>query len=65
MPNPSDPTPTNPAANLANEAWSYWMDACQRAVLFLDVLRQRSDGYQEHNAKVAPHVLKAASIRSV
>jgi pimeloyl-ACP methyl ester carboxylesterase len=58
MPNPSEHAATDPAANLAYEAWSYWIDACQRAVLFLDVLQQRSDGYQKHNAKVAPHVLK-------
>ena len=63
MPNPLVPTvikPFNelPPANLAHDAWAYWIDACQRATLFLDVLQQRSDRYQEHNAKVAPHVLK-------
>ena len=40
------------------EAWSYWIDACQRSVLFFDVLQQRSERYREHAAKVAPHVLK-------
>ncbi len=63
MSNPSVPTATKPvdppsAGNLAHEGWDYWIDACQRAVLFLNVLQQRSDRYQEHNAKAAPHVLK-------
>jgi pimeloyl-ACP methyl ester carboxylesterase len=44
--------------NLAQDSWAYWLDACQRSILFLDVLQQRSDRYEEHNAKVAPHVLK-------
>ncbi len=35
----------------------YWLDACQRSVLFLDVLRERGNIYHEHNAKKAPHVL--------
>ena len=39
-------------------ARAYWTDAWQRGVLFLDVLQQRSERYQEHAAKVAPHVLK-------
>ena len=39
-------------------ARAYWTDAWQRGLLFLDVLQQRSDRYQEHAAKVAPHVLK-------
>ena len=42
------------------EAWAYWIDACQRSLLFLDVLQQRSERYREHAAKVAPHVLKFA-----
>jgi pimeloyl-ACP methyl ester carboxylesterase len=44
--------------NPALEAWSYWVDAWQRGVLFLDVMRQRSKQYEEHAAKLAPHVLK-------
>ena len=48
---------TRCAANLAREEWDYWIDACQREVLFLDVLRRRSERYHEHAAKVAPHVL--------
>jgi pimeloyl-ACP methyl ester carboxylesterase len=48
---------THCATDLAREAWEYWIDACQRGVLFLDVLRQRSERYHEHAAKIAPHVL--------
>ena len=40
------------------DAWSYWVDAWQRGVLFLDVMQQRSKQYEEHAAKPAPHVLK-------
>src|SRR5437868_3080586 len=66
MPNPLIPTiptatkPPNelPPANLAHDAWAYWIDACQRTTLFLNVLQERSDRYEEHNSKVAPHVLK-------
>jgi hypothetical protein len=42
--------PTNP--------WQdYLIDAWQRSILCLDVLRQRADNYAEHNARKAPHVL--------
>src|SRR6476646_9618711 len=52
-------TPGAPlAADFARDAWAYWFDACQRAVLFFDVLQQRSERYHEHAAKTAPHVLK-------
>jgi pimeloyl-ACP methyl ester carboxylesterase len=44
--------------NPALEAWSYWVDAWQRGILFLDVMQQRSKQYGEHAAKPAPHVLK-------
>jgi pimeloyl-ACP methyl ester carboxylesterase len=44
--------------NPAFDAWSYWVDAWQRGVLFLDVMQQRSKQYEEHAAKPAPHVLK-------
>jgi hypothetical protein len=33
-------------------------DAAQRAVLFLDVMRQRGNAYREHMAQSAPHVLE-------
>ncbi|MFA9216019.1 MAG: DUF3141 domain-containing protein [Sphingomonadaceae bacterium] len=35
----------------------YWIDACQRSVLFLDVLRQRGDERNARAAQIAPHVL--------
>ena len=50
--------PLAPFRNPALEAWSYWVDAWQRGVLFLDVMQQRSKQYEEHAAKIAPHVLK-------
>src|SRR3954453_4792046 len=40
-----------------NSAFEYWVDAWQRSVLLLDVLRQRGNNYVEHNARKAPHVL--------
>jgi pimeloyl-ACP methyl ester carboxylesterase len=44
--------------DLVKDAWAYWLDAFQRGVLFLDVMRQRSLRRDEHVAKLAPHVLK-------
>jgi pimeloyl-ACP methyl ester carboxylesterase len=46
------------AINPVQDAWAYWIDAWQRGILFCDVLRQRSERYQEHAAKAAPHALK-------
>jgi pimeloyl-ACP methyl ester carboxylesterase len=40
-----------------NSAVEYWVDAWQRSILLLDVLRQRGNNYLEHNAREAPHVL--------
>src|SRR5215468_297023 len=42
----------------AHDAWSYWQDACQRAVLFWDVMRRRGDNYLANTAKTTPNVLK-------
>ncbi len=44
--------------DLAREAWAYGLDAMQRSILFLDVLRQRGERYEEHKSKQAPNVLK-------
>ena len=55
---PPPSLPLVPFRNPMLEAWSYWVDAWQRGVLFLDVLQQRSKQYEEHAAKPAPHVLK-------
>ena len=41
----------------ANDLLDYWIDACQRSILLLDVLRQRGNNSIEHNARKAPNVL--------
>ncbi|MFL9823624.1 DUF3141 domain-containing protein [Rhodoplanes sp. SY1] len=46
-----------PAGNAAVSAAAYLVDAAQRSVLFWDVMRQRGNGYREHMAMAAPHVL--------
>jgi Protein of unknown function (DUF3141) len=46
-----------PAPSGTNEAWDYWVDAWQRSVLYLDVMRRRGNQYHEHMAEKAPHVL--------
>ena len=52
------PLPSVSWTNPALDVWSYWVDAWQRGVLFLDVMQQRSKQYEEQGAKPAPHVLK-------
>ena len=46
------------SANPFDFVSNYWVDAWQRSILALDVLRERGDIYLEHNAKNAPNVLK-------
>src|SRR6201998_4308003 len=41
----------------ANDLLDYWVDAWQRSILLLDVLRQRGNNSVEHNARTAPNVL--------
>src|SRR5260370_25472127 len=53
--------PGGPMTGLVASAVEYMMDAGQRSVLFLDVLRQRGDQYREHVAQTAPHVLQYAA----
>ena len=36
----------------------YWLDAWQRSILTLDVLRERGNTYLEQSAKEVPHVLE-------
>jgi hypothetical protein len=36
----------------------YWLDAWQRSILVLDVLRERGNTYQAQSAKEVPHVLE-------
>ena len=47
--------PGSPSFGPAHE---YFRDAWQRSILFLDVLRQRGNIYQEQLAKAAPNVLE-------
>ena len=62
--NPGSPVAKKPA-NLpspwpmpgTNDLLDYWIDACQRSILLLDVLRQRGNNSIEHNARKAPNVL--------
>src|SRR5579871_5877545 len=42
-------------------AVKYMVDAGQRSVLFLDIMRQRGDQYREHVAQTVPHVLSYAA----
>ncbi|RVN55942.1 DUF3141 domain-containing protein, partial [Sinorhizobium meliloti] len=36
---------------------AYALDAWQRSILLLDVMRQRGEQYREYTAQTAPHVL--------
>jgi hypothetical protein len=47
-------------SGLVASAVEYVLDAGQRSVLFMDILRRRGDQYQEHVAQTAPHVLQYA-----
>jgi hypothetical protein len=38
----------------------YWRDACERSILFLDVLRERGNNHLERSRQAAPHVLNFA-----
>ena len=40
------------------QAFDYWVDTCQRSILFLDVLRQRGNNFAEHTAQQVPNVLQ-------
>src|SRR5258705_11478189 len=53
--------PGGPMAGVVASAVEHRMDAGQRSVLFLDVLRRRGDQYREHVAQTAPHVLQYAA----
>src|SRR5262249_25750630 len=53
-PNPPETLPFNSFG----PAIQYMIDAAQRSVLFLDVMRQRGNQYREHLAENAPHVLE-------
>jgi len=52
------PAPTAmPSLSLADPVTEYCIDAFQRAILFIDVLRQRGNTYFEQNARDVPNVL--------
>jgi len=65
---PAAPSSVFPAHSSAlSDAWfdvsglkllrDYWVDACQRSILFLDILRQRGNQYLERCKSPVPHVL--------
>src|SRR6476469_8708076 len=49
--------PGDPMSGLVASAVEYMIDAGQRSVLLLDILRRRGDQYRDHIAQTAPHVL--------
>jgi pimeloyl-ACP methyl ester carboxylesterase len=53
--------PGGPISGSVASAVEYMVDAGQRSVLFLDIMRQRGDQYREHVAQTAPHVLQYAA----
>ena len=55
MRKPTDKTPANPWP--ANPWVEYMQDAMERSVLFLDILRQRGNNYEERIHRLAPNVL--------
>ncbi|MBR0827584.1 DUF3141 domain-containing protein [Bradyrhizobium manausense] len=50
--------PDSPMSGLVAAAVEYMVDAGQRSVLFLDIMRRRGDQYRDHVAQTAPHVLQ-------
>jgi Protein of unknown function (DUF3141) len=54
--------PGGPMSGLVASAVEYMVDAGQRSVLFMDIMRKRGDQYREHVAQTAPHVLHYARI---
>lgn len=61
MPMGNAAPPGGPMSGFVASAVEYMMDAGQRSVLFMDVLRRRGDQYREHVAQTAPHVLQYAA----
>src|SRR3954454_10777419 len=53
--------PGGAMSGLVASAVEYMVDAGQRSMLFLDVMRRRGDQYREHVAQAAPHVLQYAA----
>jgi hypothetical protein len=55
--NPSSKETEPATVDLFAPAMEYLIDAAQRSVLFLDVMRRRGNQYSEHLAETVPHVL--------
>src|SRR5690349_9154951 len=53
--------PGGEMSGLVAKAVEYMVDAGQRSVLFLDIMRERGDQYRQHVAQTAPHVLSYAA----
>ena len=49
-----------PGMDIFRQATDYWIDAWQRSILFLDVLRQRGNAHFDQAARKAPNVLNFA-----
>ncbi|MBD9570917.1 DUF3141 domain-containing protein [Ensifer sp. ENS08] len=49
---------TSPTIPTFADAYSFSLDAWQRSILFLDVMRQRGAQYEEHRTQTAPNVLE-------
>ena len=47
--------------NFTNPFATYWIDAWQRSILYLDVMKRRGAQYEEQSARTAPHVLDYAT----
>src|SRR6187431_2926343 len=61
MPMENAKLPGGAMSGLVASAVEYMMDASQRSVLFLHVMRRRGDQYREYIAQTAPHVLQYAA----
>lgn len=61
MPTDNATLPGDPMSGFVASAVEYMVDAGQRSVLFMDVLRRRGDQYREHIAQTAPNVLQYAA----
>ena len=51
------PSPGNAMPGFFASALDYLVDAGQRSVLFMDIMRRRGEQYREHLAETVPHVL--------
>jgi len=54
---PRAASPVGPELGHLGPLASYWVDAVQRSIMFLDVMRRRGNAYRAHQAETAPHVL--------